>query len=392
VKRVATFPAVILVFSLAIMGAAVVLLRLDVEPVPTWFYVFAWYPTLVILDEIASRRGLRRRVLTQPGLVLSLFGWSAVIWLVFEVANFRLDNWYYIYLPRNGVERWAGILISFATVVPAVVLAERALRALNVGVKWTGMSRTITKEELAGAVVLGLVQLGLALLAPRTFFPLIWGAAFLLCEPYVYRRRPDLSLFADIAQGAWGRIGRLMLGGLGIGLLWESYNYWARGKWVYTVPWLEGTKWFEMPPFGFTGFAFFALEAWSMYAALCSAGVALSVEGPRALSVRRVMIAGLLAALFSVATLIGMEQWTITSVAPRVALTAGGDRMAWLRGIGMQHANELRSVGIDNACTLSRQDPDTLWSAVHHDVFRRRPTPAEVRVWILAARRECNGS
>ncbi len=374
------------------MILAVVLLRLDIEPVPTWFYVFAWYPTLVILDEIAFRRGLRPRVLTQPGVVSSLFGWSAVIWLVFEVANFRLDNWYYIYLPQNGLERWAGILVSFATVAPAVVLAERALRALNVGATWTGAPRTVTTPELAGAVVLGLLQLGLALLAPRTFFPLIWGAAFLLCEPYVFRVRPDLSLFADIARGNWGRTGRLMLGGLGIGLLWESYNYWARGKWVYTVPWLEGTKWFEMPPFGFIGFAFFALEAWSMYAALCAAGVAVPLEGPRILDHRRAAVAAVLAVLFSGGTLIGMEQWTVSSVVPPVALDQGGDRMAWLRGIGVEHATELRSAGIDNPCTLSRQDPDTLWSIVHREVSRRRPTPAEVRVWVLAGRRACNGS
>jgi hypothetical protein len=368
--------------------AAIVLLVLQVEPVPTWFYVFAWYPSLVILDELAVRRGMRR-VLSQPSLVVSLFGWSMVIWLVFEVANFRLDNWYYIYLPRNAVERWAGILISFATVGPAVVLAERALRALNVGTRWTGAPRGISNADLAGAIALGLLQLVLALAWPRTFFPLIWGAAFLLCEPYVLQRRPDLSLFGDVAQGKWGRIGRLMLGGLGIGLLWESYNYWARGKWVYTVPWLEGTKWFEMPPFGFIGFAFFALEAWSMYAALCAARVAFAIDGPNRVNPRRAVLAGSLAAVFSVGTLIGMERWTISSVVPAVAPASGGESLAWLRGIGVEHAAELRAVGVTDACILSRRDPDILWSAIHRSVAQKRPTPAEVRVWVAAARREC---
>src|SRR6185436_17253142 len=140
---------------------------------------------------------------------------------------------------------------------------------------------------------------------------LIWGALWLLLEPYVYRRRPDLSLFADLSRGDWGRTARLLIAGLGIGLLWESYNYWARGKWVYTVPWLEGTKWFEMPPFGFVGFAFFALEAWAMYHALCALRVAIPLGAPVRIGRSPAWTASLLAVAFSALTLVGMERWTI---------------------------------------------------------------------------------
>src|SRR5882672_2004435 len=34
-----------------VLIAAVLLLAYEIPPVPTWFYVLAWYPTLVILDE-----------------------------------------------------------------------------------------------------------------------------------------------------------------------------------------------------------------------------------------------------------------------------------------------------------------------------------------------------
>jgi hypothetical protein len=37
------------------LAAAWVLLFLDIDPVPTWFYVFAWYPTLALLDAAATR-------------------------------------------------------------------------------------------------------------------------------------------------------------------------------------------------------------------------------------------------------------------------------------------------------------------------------------------------
>src|SRR5437764_8660365 len=45
----------------------------------------------------------------------------------FEAINFRLQNWYYVFLPPHRLDRWAGITISLATVVPAVLLPERLL-------------------------------------------------------------------------------------------------------------------------------------------------------------------------------------------------------------------------------------------------------------------------
>src|SRR2546426_11566891 len=57
--------------------------------------------------------------------------WSAVIWFLFEAINVRLQDWYYVFLPANPVERWAGITLSLATVVPAVLLPERLLDRLG---------------------------------------------------------------------------------------------------------------------------------------------------------------------------------------------------------------------------------------------------------------------
>ncbi len=116
--------------------AAWVLLYFRVEPVSTWFYVFAWYPTLLLLERIVRHGGAGARPFQRPGQLVSLFGWSAIVWLLYEAANFRLDNWYYVFLPHAKVERWAGVLLSFATVLPALFLAERVLE--GVGVRPTG--------------------------------------------------------------------------------------------------------------------------------------------------------------------------------------------------------------------------------------------------------------
>jgi len=378
----------------AALAAAGTLLALDVPPVPTWFYVFAWYPTLVLLDAAARRGDGAASPLAPPGRALSLFAWSPVVWLVFEAFNLRLRNWYYVSLPAHPVERWAGMLLSFATVVPAVVLAERALAARGMFTRRRGPAVAVRPGDLRASVALGVVATALVLAWPPVFFPLVWGIGWVLAEPLVYRRAPDLSLYRDLERGEWGRVGRLLLGGLGIGLLWESFNHLARGRWIYTVPGLEHLKLFEMPPLGFLGFPVFALEAWSMYAALCALGVAVAPRGPAgALRRGRVRTAAVLAAAFAAVVLAGMERYTNSSTAPPSselhALGPDGAALARLRGMGVAHARVLGAVGVARVCDLPGRDPAELAAAVRAVASATRPTDAEVRVWLRAARRVC---
>jgi hypothetical protein len=413
--------------------AAWILLYFQIDPIPTWFYVFAWYPTLILLDAIASRLHAGPSMLWRRPMVFAL-AWSPIVWLLFEAANFRLHNWYYVFLPHAVWQRWTGIILSFATVVPMVLLAERALQAAGVFSNGRGPVVIVRPSDTRWAVLLGIALAVLALGSPRSFFPLIWGAVFLIIDPILFHRTPAYSLIGDLARGQWGRIGRLMLGGLGIGLLWECYNFWARGKWVYTVPWLEHTKLFEMPPFGFLGFPFFALEAWSLYHALCALRIAVPMAGTSTCSRTRTAAAALVAAVFAVTILLGMEERTISSTVPRlqdvpgitapeidqleaadvrsVFLLADSDpqqlqatgrlsaqaarelvdkaRLATLRGIGTRHAAALMELGIRNVCELAQQDPDILSWEIEHRAPAPRPTPPEIRVWIRAAGRACS--
>ncbi len=394
------------VLALVAIAAAWILLYFQVDPVPTWFYVLAWYPTLVLLDSLATRKDGRPSALWNRRAI-SLFAWSPVVWLIFEAANFRLMNWYYVFLPHSLSERWTGIILSFATVVPAVLLAERALEALGVFRQHRGPEIRVRQLDLRWAVILGVAMCAMALANPVFFFPLIWGGAFLIADPLVYRRNPKLSLIADLQQGDWTRVGRLLLGGLGIGLLWETY-FWARGKWIYTVPWLEQLKLFEMPPFGFLGFPVFALEAWSMYHLLCVLGVAAPISQPIRVVRSRTWIAGIAALLFAVVVLEGMERYLISSVAPRLTevpgvgstdvellesagvrspfelaateatylaaetpfaleeadAMVGMARLVTLRGIGAAHGMELHRLGIASVCDLALRDPVALVEAI----------------------------
>src|SRR5207245_9888968 len=101
-----------------------------------------------------------------------------------------------------------------------------------------------------------------------------------------------------------------MAAGLFAGVLWESFNAASRAKWIYTVPFLEQVKLFEMPPIGFLGFPFFALEVWSLY----------HVLAPRT-SARTVLWSVMFAAL----RLTGRVPWPVRSLsAGRAALPGIG--------------------------------------------------------------------
>jgi hypothetical protein len=424
-----------ILLSVVALALAWVLLLRGVDPVPTWFYVFAWYPTLTLLDGIARRLDGGPSLFARPALAFSLFAWSPVVWLAFEAANFRLGNWYYVFLPAHPVERWAGILLSFATVMPAIVLAERALAAAGVFQGRSHRPAAVRPADLRAAVWLALGSAVLVAVWPRVFFPLVWGVGLFLAEPVAYAYAPSLSLVRDLERGDWGRIGRLLLGGLGIGFLWESYNHGAEGSWIYTVPGLERIKLFEMPPLGFLGFPIFALSGWALYAALCAAGVALPIAGPGRVRPRRAFAAGLAAAAFAGAVLWGMERFTISSTVPRLGdlpgLTAPDAaalhtlgvrtvrqlatqdpaglahqgvldsaragaavavaRLATLRGLGARYASGLYQLGIRSPCRLATQEDDSLARALRAGVSHR-PTAAEVRVWRRAAARECRTS
>jgi hypothetical protein len=238
---------------------------------------------------------------------------------------------------------------------------------------------------------------------------------------------------ADVEVGRWDRVARLLIGGLAIGLLWETLNYWARGKWIYTVPLLEHIKLFEMPPLGFLGFPIFALSAWSLYHLLCAWKVAAPPSRTPSFAPLRLLGGIVIAVTFSYLTLQAMESRTISSKVPQlldlpeaneqlagrlrgaglltifdliphepteIAARAGisdstatalleSARLAALRGIGTSHLVELRARGIYTVCHLAAADPEQLWLDINAQFQGARPTRAEVRVWRRAAARAC---
>lgn len=405
-----------------------------VEPFATWYYQFSWYSVLLAADGVLAHAGWAGRgikgeflLLGRRSHLLSLLGWSAVVWFFYELLNFRLLNWYYIFLPENLAIRWVSTAVAFATVLPAVLVAEALLSAGRFGddVRWKPVA--VTPSFVQGMRLVGALMMVLVLVWPRYFFALVWGASMLMIEPTVYNRARERSLLHDLEQGRPGRILRLLAGGAMIGLLWELLNMGARTKWIYTVPFFEELKLFEMPVPGFLGFPPFAVECFIIWQALVSAGLATPRFGPRlpTLPGRRAM-ATVTAGAFCVVVLYGMDTLTFTSYKPRlaelpgvpaqqleragydvfrlahstgslVAADIGAEReraerwitsakLATLRGIGSGHVQLLHYLGIGSIEQLAEADPGDLIHRIE-TATGADWVDARLRVWVRGARR-----
>ena len=115
-------PAALLRGALLFLGLATVGAARFVQPFYGWYYHWAWYPTLVALA--AGYALAFGRPPGTPRFALSLLFWSAPLWFLFELINFRLANWYYVYASASRLDRVVGAFGAFATVLPAIYLAE----------------------------------------------------------------------------------------------------------------------------------------------------------------------------------------------------------------------------------------------------------------------------
>jgi len=435
-----------------LLAAGLYLAWAGVQPFRSWSYQLSWYPFLLLLDGAHAWRTGRFALFGRPAFAVSLFLWSAPVWFVFETLNFRLADWFYVFVPEGRAVRWAGYVAAYATVLPAVYLPDRWLSLRLADDDLAGPSIPVGTTGRRVALAGGVLFLLLPIWRPTWFFPLVWGATVLLLEPWNHARDPKTSLLGDLERGRYGRIVRLLLAGLVAGLAWETMNAVAGARWIYTVPGLETGKLFEMPLPGFVGFTVFGLECYVMYRALVNAGVAVAgwgegggdaagAERGRGAGgepvLRPALTAGaaLLAAAFCVAASAGIDRWTVASHRPTLegfpglveedlaSLRSGGittvrelaraealriparaqqvgpivavrsvrlARMAELRGLGAGNAAVLLREGIDRVCALADADDRRVARLLAgSQPVGQAARERRARVWIRAAREAC---
>ena len=205
--------------------------------------------------------------------------WSVPAWCYFDWMNFYfmtdrrtgLRAWEYLNLPPRFSDRLAGYLVAFGAIAPGMFLTAEMLQRLGFARLRTRPLALSARGKRAWAIAVLLLGLMLAPVPVLVGGPAsnlaIWVGTWAVLDPInLYFGRP--SILRDWAQGRWGRTLSLGAGGLLCGLLWEFWNYWAYGKWVYHLPFLgewERVKYFEMPVPGLIGFIAFGIETWTMW-------------------------------------------------------------------------------------------------------------------------------
>jgi hypothetical protein len=239
-----------------------VLMLRGVEPFHTFFYLFAWWTFIPVVGAINDKRGGNSLVFGANRQLVWLAGYSVVVWLFFEIWNFELQNWRYVGVIQLTWLRWVAYAVSFATVLPAILEVDRLLDNFGVVRAVPGPEIRISRTVLNGCIVAGVVMMALVMAFPRYCFPLLWVGLVFILDPLICERDREASLLGRAAQGSYARPLRLMLAGLSCGILWEFWNYWSGAKWIYTIPFFNSWKVFEMPLVGFLGFMPFALECY----------------------------------------------------------------------------------------------------------------------------------
>ena len=410
-------------FGIVLFALGLWALLADLEAWNTIWYLPAWYGYLLVVDGFIYSRLGRSFVGGRRRELFAMMLWSLPFWLLFEAYNLRLHNWYYVFGLRT---LWGSFLMStlaFATVLPACFFHAEALEAAGAFRDARCRPLRVNGRTLRALAAIGAFCAVAPLVWPRTFFWAVWGAAFGIPEVLNYRAGAP-SLLADLETGKPGRLDRLLVGGLWAGAVWELLNYWARTKWIYTVPGFEDWKVFEMPLAGFGGFPPLALSAFACFAlvsrlspksrtaaaalaVLFSVGASIAILDRNVQSVRPILseLSGLDVPAAEKLRASGIPTPELLDRAVRrdgsaaVASRAGIPRdrleraareasLALHKGMGAPAARLLQAAGVEKVSDLAARDPAELVARLDRIAAARReraPRPEYVRVWVRAA-------
>jgi hypothetical protein len=419
-----------------------------VEPFYSWFYCFAWWSYILIVDAIIYRLKGNSLLLSRTKEFFLMIPWSLFIWLIFEAANLSLENWHYINLPHSRVERWLGYAMAYGTVLPGMFETTELLETLGLFKNSSVKKTIISSEGHSILILLGTLCLASSVLIPEYCFPLIWVGFIFLLEPFIYRFGGK-SLLKDLEEGKPQKIYLLLITGLICGFLWEFWNFWAQSKWIYTVPFIEKAKGFEMPSLGFFGFPPFAVQAYVMVSLI---SLFRSGRGWEELTYRlnverrtrplTMVLTAILIGSFSVLIFRAIDSKTVDSYYPRlqdaywiepqhrmelpkVGITTLDDLLSktkekkerdelalrllvpkelliqWvekaqlvqLKGLGTENLRLLGGVGIHSISALSKEDPENLYEKIGQVIQGRvPPRKAKLRIWVREARKKVESS
>lgn len=231
-----------------------------------WGFFPLWLGYCLTVDALVLYRRGTSLLTRDWRKYVGLFLVSAPAWWLFEVINWRVQNWNYL-----GRELFTdlqyGVLASFSfSTVMAAVFGTAELMASFAFLRRIGRGPVIRRNRPTALLffTLGLVMFALMMAWPLYFFPFVWLSVYFIIEPInIWLGQHSLAQWTR--TGNWRPIIALWLGVLTCAFFWEMWNFFAYPKWVYTVPWVNFLHIFEMPLLGYGGYLPFALEIYALY-------------------------------------------------------------------------------------------------------------------------------
>lgn len=438
------------IIGLLILVISEILMLKGIEPFASWFYYLAWWSYILIVDSLIYKLKKNSLIMNRRGEFLLMLFWSAFIWTFFEAVNLIIKNWYYINVVPNPIVRWLCYGVAYATVLPGLFETTELLESMGLFKNRSVKPISVNRLWIVSFLVLGTLCLLGVFFYPKYCFPLIWGSLIFLLEPINYQRGGK-SILRDWEKGSLRKLYLLLLAGFICGILWEFWNFWASTKWIYTVPFFEELKLFEMPVLGFLGFPPFTIECYILYNFISLFRYQRGWEedsyrlnqGKRVKFSRR-LTPSLVGIAFCLFTFNAMDEKTVNSYWPKLRdlktishevavtlaslgistptelLTKAGSgqekkklalklkvseseiarwmraaELAELKGMGTQNANLLNKTGIENILDLANQDPAVLYKELL--ALKKTdpqgegiivPREAIIRVWVREAQKK----
>lgn len=259
--------------GLAIMLLGEIFMFARINPVYEWFTPVQWTGYLLLLDALLVKWRGESFIFAHAREFCAMTFFSVVYWFMFEGYNLHLRNWAYANLPQNFTLRMIGFIWAFATVYPGILMTNEVLQALGLFKNVSLKSRrkkplTYPRWLLHTFIVFGFLCCTVPFFVPQAaaqyLFVFVWVGFIFLLDPMNYRAGLP-SLLGEFEHGSVRTMLTLFVAGILCGFLWEFWNYWAGTKWVYTVPYFNKPKIFEMPLYGYLGFMAFAVECFTMW-------------------------------------------------------------------------------------------------------------------------------
>jgi len=231
-----------------------------------WGFFPMWLGYCLAVDGLVLLRTGTSLLTRSWRRYIGLFLASAPVWWLFEVINWRLQNWHYQGGELfNPLQFWGWATLSFTTVIPAVFGSAELFTSFG----WLQRLRrgpVLRPDRLTTLVffLAGLAMIVLMFAWPRLFFPFAWLSVYFILEPLnVWLGHHNLAHWTQ--RGDWRPVLALWAGVLLTAFFWELWNFYSFPKWIYSVPWGGCCKIFEMPLLGYGGYLPFALELYAVY-------------------------------------------------------------------------------------------------------------------------------